>query len=264
MGKGPRRAWIEQAGGIWVIVFCILSSEWLACQKRWHILVVPALCTGSALMLTLLEISVGGLAKEKRIPLHVAILLLWNDALVLLDKAEEQRLRADFAEALKCWTKKHIGMFKGKEQASWKHMKAWMSNSMWWIYAAPWLMVHKDFTCLPSHPVFLKLILRVQLYNMKPREAPEVKLSCDIVIFTSWWLKSWTLLMQQGSKTAVPRRASPEQARGIRVIVFCSSALEVLGRRLCKFRQTQAWFCWMRRKNFGGLLKVQRHWNVGI
>ena len=34
--------------------------------------------------------------------------------------------------------------------------------------------------------------------------------------------------MQQGSKTAVPRRASREQARGIRVIVFCSSALEVL------------------------------------
>ena len=134
-------------------------------------------------------------------------------------------------------------------------MKTWMSRATWWIYAAPRLMVPKD--------VFLKLILRVQLYNMKPREAPEVKLSCDIVIFTSWWLKSWTLLMQQGSKTAVPRRASPEQARGIRVIVFCSSALEVLGRRLCKFRQTQAWFCWMRRKNFGGLLKVQRHWNVG-
>ena len=35
------------------------------------------------------------------------------------------------------------------------------------------------------------------------------------------------------------------------------------GRRLRKFRQTQAWFCWMRPKNNGGLLKLQRHWNVG-
>ena len=34
--------------------------------------------------------------------------------------------------------------------------------------------------------------------------------------------------MQQGSKTAVPRRTSREQARGIRVILFCSSSLEAL------------------------------------
>ena len=36
-----------------------------------------------------------------------------------------------------------------------------------------------------------------------------------------------------------------------------------VGRRLCKFRQTRVWFCWMRQKHNGGLLNLQRHWIVG-